>query len=160
MISHKPIEFFEKGLIQKLLKNSYKDLFKYFPDEKRRLYDQWEREDREAFNNPDTVGRHVLFTCINDKPIGYFSWDDRQHPLGLVGQNCILPDYQSKGYGKKQIECIIKIFQRGKFNEIRAITGDHEYFLAAQKMYLSCGFRQQRKIQGNPFKLIEFSKRI
>jgi Acetyltransferase (GNAT) family. len=160
MITHKPIDFFEQGLIQKLLKDSYKNLFQYFPDEKQRLYDQWEREDKEAFNNPDTIGRHVLFTCINDNPVGYFSWDDRQYPLGIVGQNCILPDYQGQGLGKRQIELIIKIFQQRKFNEIRAITGDHEFFITAQKMYLMCGFRELRKTRGDLFKLVEFSKRI
>jgi GNAT superfamily N-acetyltransferase len=160
MITHKPIGFFEKGLIQKLLKNSYRDLLTFFPDEKQRLYGQWEREDIEAFNNPDTIGKHVLITCINDDPVGYFSWDDRQYPLGIVGQNCILPDYRGKGLGKKQIEYLIGIFQRGKFNEIIAITGDHQYFISAQKMYLSCGFRQQRKIQGDLFQLVEFFKLI
>jgi hypothetical protein len=35
------------------------------------------KKDREAFDNPDTIGKYVLFTCINDIPIGYFSWDDR-----------------------------------------------------------------------------------
>ena len=160
MITYKEIDFFKQGIIENLLKNSYKDLFRYFPNEKRRLYDQWEREDKDSFNNLDTIGRHVLFTCINDNPIGYFSWDDRQYPLGIVGQNCILPDYQGQGYGKKQIEYIIELFQCDKFNEVKAITGDHEYFITAQKMYLSCGFQQKRKIQGDLFKLVEFSKRI
>lgn len=94
MIEYKPIDLFEPGLIEKLLKSSYKDLFRWFPNEKQRLYDQWEQEDKEAFNNPDTIGRHILFTCINDNPVGYFSWDDRQYSVGIVGQNCILPDYQ------------------------------------------------------------------
>jgi hypothetical protein len=44
MITHKPIGFFEQGLIQKLLKNSYQDFFQYFPNEKQRLYDHWEKK--------------------------------------------------------------------------------------------------------------------
>ena len=51
MITYKQIDFFEQGLIQKLLKNSYQGLFQYFPNEKRRLYDQWEQEDSE-FKKP------------------------------------------------------------------------------------------------------------
>jgi GNAT superfamily N-acetyltransferase len=160
MIEYKPIDLFEPGLIEKLLKSSYKDFFRWFPNEKQRLYDQWEREDKEALNNPDTIGRHVLFTCIKDNPIGYFSWDDRQYPLGIVGQNCILPDYQGQGYGKRQIEYIIGIFKNKKFNQIRAVTGDHEFFIAAQKMYLKSGFQEEKKTQGDLFKLVEFSKRI
>ena len=157
MITHKPIYFFDPGIIQRLLKITYNDLFQYFPNEKRRLYDQQEPEDNEAFCNPDTIGRHVLFTCINDNPIGYFSWDDRHYPIGIVGQNCILPNYQGQGLGKKQIELIIEIFQREKFKEIRVTTGDHKFFSTAQKMYINCGFQEKRKTQGYIFKLILLS---
>jgi len=75
----------------------------------------------------------------------------------VIGQNCLLPDHQGHGYGKKQIEYIIKIFREKNFREIRAITGDHEFFISAQKMYISCGFQEQRKIKGDLFKRIEFS---
>jgi ribosomal protein S18 acetylase RimI-like enzyme len=160
MITYKPIGFFEQGIIQKLLKNSYEDLFQYFPDERQRLYNQWEREDKEAFNNPDTIGKHVIFSCINDNPVGYYSWDERQYPRGIIGQNCILPDYQGYGFGKRQIEEVVGIFQSKKFNEIRVITGDHEFFHAAQKMYLSCGFQEHGKTPGNIFKLVEFIRQI
>jgi GNAT superfamily N-acetyltransferase len=160
MITYKPINDFKQGLIQKLITNCYKGLIEYFPDEKQRFYCQWEQEDKNAFQNIDAVGKYVLFTCINDNPIGYFSWDDRQYPLGIVGQNCILPNYQGQGYGKKQIELMIQIFQDKKFNEIKAITGDHEFFMSARKMYINCGFQEQRKMKGDLFKLVEFSRRI
>jgi GNAT superfamily N-acetyltransferase len=160
MIEYRTIDNFGSGLIEKLLKTSYQRLIDCFPDEKQRFYRQWEKEDNEAFNNPETIGKYVLFTCISNNPIGYFSWDDRQYPLGIVGQNCILPDYQGQGYGRKQIESVIKIFKDRKFNQIRATTGDHDFFISAQKMYANCGFREQRKMKGDLYKLIEFSKQI
>jgi GNAT superfamily N-acetyltransferase len=160
MIFYKTIDNFKPGLIQEIIIASYKNLIDYFPEEKQRLYGHWEKEDVDAFNNPETIGKHVLFSCIKNKPIGYFSWDDRQYPLGIIGQNCVLPNYQGKGYGKKQIELIIQLFQDNKFKEIIAITGDHKFFLSSQKMYISCGFREQKKIKGDLFNLIEFSKRI
>jgi hypothetical protein len=49
---------------------------------------------------------------------------------------------------------IIKGFQDKKFNEIRAITGDHDFFISAQKMYTNCGFQELRKMKGDLFKLI------
>lgn len=160
MINFKTIENFSPGIIQKIIKTSYKGLIDYFPDAKQRLFLQWEKEDSEAFNNSETIGRHLLFSCDGNKTIGYFSWDDREYPIGKVGQNCILPDYQGQGYGKKQIELIIQIFQDKKFNEIKAITGDHIFFMPAQKMYINCGFQKQREIKGDFFNLIEFSKHI
>jgi GNAT superfamily N-acetyltransferase len=160
MIDYRTIDNFRSGLIEKLLKTSYKRLIDYFPNDKQRYYTQWEKEDSEAFNNPDTIGKYVLFSCISNNPIGYFSWDDRQYPLGIIGQNCILPNFQGQGYGRKQIDLMIKIFQDKKFNEIKAITGDHDFFISAQKMYTNCGFQEQRKMEGDLFKLIEFSKQI
>jgi GNAT superfamily N-acetyltransferase len=160
MIEYKTIDHFKPGLIETLVKKCYERLIHYFPHEKQRLYSRWENEDLEAFNNPETVGKYVLFTCIGNKPIGYFSWDDRRYPVGIVGQNCILPNYQGKGYGKKQIERIIKIFQDKKFSKIQAITGDHDFFSSAQKMYINCGFKVQRKLKGDFFELIEFSIKI
>jgi GNAT superfamily N-acetyltransferase len=160
MVEYKTIENFKPGLIEKLVKTCYKRLIDYFPYEKQRFYHQWEKEDNEAFSNPEIIGKYVLFTCISNNPIGYFSWDDRQYPLGIVGQNCILPNYQGLGYGRKQIELIIKIFQDKKFNEIRAITGDHDFFISAKKMYTNCGFQEQRIMKGDLFELIEFSKQI
>jgi ribosomal protein S18 acetylase RimI-like enzyme len=97
---------------------------------------------------------------LGNNPIGYFSWDDRQFPLGIIGQNCILPNYQGQGYGRNQIESVIKIFQDKKFNEIRVITGNHDFYIAAQKMYTNCGFQEHRKMKGDLFNLIEYSKQI
>lgn len=160
MIEYKTIDNFKPGLIQGLMKTSYKGLIDYFPDEKQKLYQQWEKEDYDAFNNPATIGKHVLFSCKNNIPIGYFSWDDRQCPVGILGQNCILPDYQGNGYGKKQIEFVIKIFQDNRFNEINATTGDHEFFKSARKMYSNCGFLVQKRTKGHLFDLIVFTKKI
>ncbi|MBN1415746.1 MAG: GNAT family N-acetyltransferase [Bacteroidales bacterium] len=160
MLEYKTIDNFKPGLIKRLLKNCYKGLIEHFPEEKQRFYRQWEKEDNETFNNPKTVGKYVLFSCINNSPIGYVSWDDRQFPLGIVGQNCILPDYQGKGYGKKQIELIIKFFQDNKFNEIQAITGDHEFFAPARRIYITCGFQELKKTKGDIFELVEFFKLI
>lgn len=160
MIVYRTIDNFKPGLIENLLKTSYKRLIDYFPNEKQRFYHQWENEDYEAFNNPDTIGIYVLFSCLGNNPIGYFSWDDRQFPLGIIGQNCILPNYQGQGYGRNQIESVIKIFQDKKFYEIRVITGNHDFFTASQKMYTNCGFQEKRKIEGDLFNLIELTKQI
>jgi hypothetical protein len=98
MIHFKPITEFEPGQIVELLKSSYQGLIKCFPAEKTKLYHQWALEDEESFGNLDTIGRSLLFTCYEDKVIGFFGWDDRYFPHGLVGHNCILPDYQNKQY--------------------------------------------------------------
>lgn len=161
MILYKPIDYFKPGDIQKLIKLSYQDLFKYFPNERDKLYEQWEKEDKDSFDNLNTIGKHVSFACINDNinPIGYFSWDNSDFPKGVIGQNCVLPDYQNQGYGSNQISFLIKLFEESNFKEITVVTGDHEFFEPARKMYLNCGFHKLRKIKGDLFDIIEYSKK-
>jgi len=159
IVTFKPISSFKKGIIQKILKASYQDFFIYFPEQRKNQYLQWEQEEEEAFSNP-IVGNHALITCINDKPVGYFSWDDRKFPTGLIGQNCIIPQYQNQGLGKKQISVIEEKFKKIKFSEINVVTGNHDFFMPAQKMYLSCGFKQKRIFTDDLFDKIEFLKII
>jgi len=158
MVVFKTIDNFKPGLIQSIFEKSYAGFIDHFPNDKEIFYKQWEQEDSDAFNNPQTIGKYLLFACLKDSPIGYCSWDDRQYPIGIIGQNCILPEYQRQGYGRKQIELIIKIFKDKKFKEIRAITGEHEFFIPAQRIYEKCGFKERQRIKGNLFKLIELYK--
>lgn len=160
MIDFKTIDNFKPGLIQSILKNSYARFIDCFPNDKEKFYKQWEQEDSDAFNNPQTIGKYLCYVYLKDLPIGYCSWDDRQNPIGIIGQNCILPEYQRQGYGRKQIELIIKIFKDKKFNEIRVITGEHEFFIPAQRIYEKCGFKERQRINGDLFKRIEFYKLI
>ena len=160
MVLYKTIDSFNPGIIERLLKESYNGLLNYFPTEKQRLYDQWEKEDKITFNNYDTIGKHVLFSCIADTVIGYFSWDDRSFPKGIVGQNCIVPDYRRQGYGKAQIEKIENIFRNTNFKIIFALTGNHIFFESARKTYLSCGFREHQRFHGELFEKIEYIKEI
>ena len=159
MTTYRPISLIKKGTIQKILKASYQNFLSYFPNEKDVLYAQWEQEDEEAFSNK-TIGDHTMFTCINDIVIGYFSWDDRNFPIGLIGQNCIIPAFQNQGYGKKQLAFIEEKFKRNDFKEISVVTGDHKFFISAQKMYLACDYKKKRDLNGTLFQKIEFYKLI
>ena len=157
MIEFRPISDFKRGQIQTLIKKCYQGLIDYFPGEKERFYHQWEKEDRLAFENMETIGRHVLFSCIDTNITGLFSWDDRQFPNAVIGQNCILPDFRGNGYGAKQIEKIIKIVKNDNFKTLTAETGDHNFFIPAHKMYEKCGFKIKEKRKGDLFDIIEYS---
>jgi len=154
---YKGIKDFAPGIIQELIKKCYAGFFDYFPRERTRLYAHWEQEDYAAFENK-RIGNCMAFTCINDLPVGYFCWDDRQFPVGIVGQNCILPEFRGNGYGSKQIERIITLFQERNYREITVTTGDHEFFHTTRKMYMNRGFNEYGRIEGELFGLIEFRK--
>jgi GNAT superfamily N-acetyltransferase len=158
MIEFKNINDFKPGIIQRLIKESYAQLINYFPGEKAKFYKQWEQEDKDAFDNLQTIGKSLFISCLHNIPIGYCSWDLRQNPVEIIGQNCILPGFQSKGYGTIQIEKIIKIFADNNYKEITVITGDHDFFIPARKIYEKCGFKEQKRTQGELFHLIAYKK--
>jgi GNAT superfamily N-acetyltransferase len=112
---HKP------GLVVNFLCESYAGL----PEIVEKHRDNWIESDKKIFSDPEGIGSYGFVTCLGEEPIGFGSWDARQGPaLGIIGQNCILPRYQSKGYGKRQILEILRRFKEGGFERVSVTTGD------------------------------------
>lgn len=89
-----------------------------------------------------------MITCLDDKPIGFASYDPRQGPeYVVIGHNCILPKYQGKGYGKKQILELLRRLKALHFKKARVSTGDYLFFISAQRLYESCGFKKIDRIK-------------
>jgi GNAT superfamily N-acetyltransferase len=160
MIKYKKIAEFERGILYRFLCESYEDLLSAMPDYINEYKRNWEKFDLDAFNNPYTIGQCILVSVLDESPIGFVSWDPRRFPeKGEIGQNCIIPDYRGKGYGKLQIQKVLSIFQEELAESIIVTTADHPFFDTAKKMYLSCGFKESEysytdKYGG--FKLINF----
>ena len=74
--------------------------------------------------------------------IGFASWDPRAHPCGIIGHNCVLPEFRGKGYGTAQIREVLRILKGSGFRKVVATTGAHEFFKPAQKMYEASGFEE------------------
>jgi GNAT superfamily N-acetyltransferase len=164
MLAFTPITQHKAGIIASLLLQSYAEILsaeqQYWIQEE----ENWLQFDREVFENPDTIGRCVFITSWGDKTIGLGSFDPRQQPeFGIIGHNCIVPQFRRHGYGKQQT---LEILNRLRGLEIkRAIvsTSEHPFFLPAQKMYLSCGFEESKRYIGGPdprYRLIEYSKNL
>ena len=152
MIKYKPLNAFPRGTIFRLLKESYAGLQIPEASIKNEYIKNWQETDNSAYDYPDTIGSCVLFSCINDKPIGFFSWDPRKLPEeGEIGHNCILPEYRGLGYGKMQIEKTIEIFSSRFAKKIKVTTDHHPFFIPAQKTYISCGFIETGRSQTKMF---------
>ena len=137
MLKFRQINEYEPGIIFSLLSESFAELWNDKLEEKIRQFD------KEVFENPDTVGACAFISTLNDKPIGMTSWDPRQGPeLGIIGYNCILPEYQNKGFGKAQIKEVLGLLKQNGFKKAFARTGEHPFFTGAQKMYVACGFKK------------------
>ena len=143
--AHKP------GTIGSILARSYEPLIaegrllRILPSPK------WPAFDSEVFENLDTVGRCVFVTCVEGQVVGFASWDARWGPAcGVIGHNCVLPEYRGRGYGRAQILEILRRFRAWGFQRALVTTGDDPFFLPAQRMYQACGFLQVARFHGGP----------
>ena len=152
------------GTIATILKTCYADLVSSDPDLWSNEEAGWERFDTDVYEDPDSIGECTFLSWLDEKLIGFASYDPRQWPsIGIIGHNGILPDYQRRGLGKQQIEEILRRFGKMGFKRAKVSTLDHPFFVPAQKMYLSCGFCVKRWIPwegDHKYRLIEYEKEL
>ncbi|MBC8481766.1 MAG: GNAT family N-acetyltransferase [Planctomycetes bacterium] len=154
MLKFKQIAEYEPGIIFSLLKKSYE---KVWND---KLEQSLRDSDKEVFENPDTVGACIFISTLNGKAVGMASWDPRQGPeVGIIGHSCVLPEFQGRGFGKEQINEILRRFKLNGFAKVLVTTGEEPFFKPARKMYLSCGFKETKRYDScynPPYKSIDY----
>ncbi len=140
-----PLQPAEPGVLASMLKRVYEPLVESYPETWGLEAARWDEFDREAFQNPGTIGACVFLTWSNMQLVGFGSYDPRQKPcLGIVGYNCILPEFRGQGFGSAQVREILRRFRSLGIRVARVTTGGHPFFVPAQRMYLTCGFREVR----------------
>lgn len=159
-----PPQVQKPGTIAAILKSCYAGLVSSDPDLWGNETEGWKRFDTDVYEEPAAIVDSTFLSWLDDKLIGFASYDPRQWPsIGIIGHNCILPEFQGRGMGKKQILEILRRFQKMEFKNAKVSTLDHPFFVPAQTMYLACGFYESRRIpwEGSPkYRLIEYVKDI
>jgi GNAT superfamily N-acetyltransferase len=159
-----PVSFFAPGALARIIKKSYAALVEECPDYWEAENENWEDFDREAFAHPETVGECAFISLLEGAPVGLASYDPRQAPrYGIVGQNCVLPEFRGRGVGKRQIAEILRRFRQRGMRTALVTTSAHPFFLPARKMYESLGFDEIRRFAGGPdprYDLIELEKNL
>lgn len=146
-----PISLFSPGALANLLHRSYAALVEECPSRWVCETEKWEDFDRQTFAHPDTIGKCVFVSHLRDEPVGLASYDPRQAPrYGLIGQNCILPEFRGRGFGMLQIQEVLRRFGERGIRTARVTTSEHPFFLPARKMYESVGFKEIRRVAGGP----------
>ncbi|MFC1461158.1 GNAT family N-acetyltransferase [Verrucomicrobiota bacterium] len=136
----------EPGLIVSMLRQSYAELIESAPEHWGPEILKWEQFDREVFEHPETVGSCVFLSWSDDQLVGFGSYDPRQRPeFGIVGHNCVLPEFRGNGFGKQQIREILRRLQARGIKRAKVSTADHPSFISAQRMYAACGFQETRR---------------
>jgi len=143
ILQFKSIHNQEPGILSSLLFESYADLIESDPIHWKPEESNWNEFDRDAFGNPETVGAYVFLSWHGQELVGFASFDPRQRPLcGIIGHNCILPEFRGKGFGKQQVNEILDRFIIFGIRTAKVTTNDNPFFIPAQRMYKSCGFQE------------------
>lgn len=136
------------GVIARLLNESYAELVEAEPDTWEAEKANWKESDGKVFENPDTIGACTFLSWHEKSLVGFFSFDPRGAPAhGVIGHNCILPLYRNHGLGKQQVREILSRFRQRGIRQAQVSTNDHPFFLAAQRMYIACGFVEVGRTQ-------------
>ena len=152
------------GALYSLLSQSYADLIESDPIHWKPEENNWIEFDRDVFGNLGTIGACVFLSWHGRELIGFASFDPRQAPnFGIIGHNCILPVFCGQGFGKQQIKEILDRFITLGLQTAKVTTNDNPFFVPAQKMYESCGFKEVSREPWERDKtqnLIHYQKRI
>ncbi len=163
MIVFDPFSEFRKGLVFDMLVECYDALLEELPAEKvEELHADWLSYDAAVFDEPDTVGECGFATRLNDEVIGFGSWNPTGWPeVGVIGHNCILPKFQGHGYGRRQIEEILRRFTVWEFQKARVTTDELPFFAPARRIYERCGFSEVGRRRGvlvDGFDIIDYER--
>ncbi|NIA14643.1 MAG: GNAT family N-acetyltransferase [Nitrospiraceae bacterium] len=130
-----------------MLNQSYAELVEAEPELWGAEKDAWSESDRDVFDHPETIGACTFLSWCGADVVGFFSFDPRPRPAyGVIGHNCVLPEFRGQGFGKNQIREIIRRFREMEIKQARVSTNDHPFFVPAQRMYTACGFREIRRV--------------
>jgi len=152
------------GLITEILERNYKELAVLDVVAWREENAEWWTFEKEIFQYPHAIGACVFLTWYDGRPAGFGSYNPRLGPgLGMVGHNCIIPEFRGRGLGKKQTGEILKRLQSMGVKMARVSTSSHSFFIPAQRMYVSCGFTEIGRRPWNsdpPLDIIEYEKNL
>ena len=160
-LTFKPLSEHKPGTIFTLLRECYKGLAKI----KSKYITEWKKDwieyDNDIFQYPDTIGSCGFVSYLGIEIVGFASYDPRKYPTGVIDHNCILPQFRGNGYGKQQINEILKRFREMNFKKAIVATNEYEFFYPAQRMYLACGFSEKRRFfdgENKDYVMIEYER--
>jgi GNAT superfamily N-acetyltransferase len=156
-LAFEPIRMLAPGGLAGIVLRSYAALVAGAPDLWAGERAKWEDFDRQAFAN-------VFVTRLGREAVGLASFDPRLAPAsGEIGQNCVLPEYRGRGFGRRQIAEVLRRFKAVGIRNAYVTTSAHPFFVPARKMYEGLGFRETRRFAGGPdprYALVELSLRL
>jgi GNAT superfamily N-acetyltransferase len=130
-----------QGNVYSFLRQSYDQYIAIDPDFEAKWQSNWQEFDDLVFKqfSPEAV-TFGFSTYLDNTPIGLSSWDPCEFPKAIVGHNCILPEYRGNGLGYIQMNETINRLKTAGYTHAIVTTGEANFFVPAQKMYMKNGF--------------------
>lgn len=145
MLTFVPPGEFPPGTIERLLTESYIAIRPDVTDaEWQKLTDHFREFEQEVKKHPE-IARCTFISVEDGIPIGVGAYDPRNPEMGIIGDNVILPSARNKGYGKLQLQEILRQLKSKGVHHVRVSTGDQPFFLSAQRNYESVGLKKTRR---------------
>ncbi len=142
MLVVKEITSYPRGTINKLLTKSYESFHSKYPEYEAENFVSFNKCDTFFYDNPDIGNSCAFITEYRHTLCGMCCWDPRNHPDGIIGHNCISPDFKGIGLGKEQLSIAVNTLRNRKFHKLIVSTGIFDFFIPAQRMYQSVGFKE------------------
>jgi GNAT superfamily N-acetyltransferase len=161
-LTFRELEGYPRGILEDMQIAGY-DGWRVPEAVRKQVEHHWSKLDQLAFDHLDTVGRCMFITCLNGQPIGFGAFDPRRGPaIGVVGQNCILPEFRGNGYGTQQMREILRRMKDHSIQKAVVSTGEDKFFAAARSMYEACGFVETRRftIYDGQFRCVEYQRAV
>ncbi len=138
-----PLTSLPLGRIAALLETAYSPYLTEDPGVEADWRANWAAYDADVHAHPATVGAAGFATLLNGRSIGLMTWDPREAPDVIrIGHNCIVPEFQERGFGEWQLEAAMRHFADESVVRVRVTTGEGGFFAPAQRMYVTRGFRE------------------
>jgi GNAT superfamily N-acetyltransferase len=142
MLEFKSLLNYPKGTLKSILIEAYSPFHERYPE--------YSEENLKSFNECDTffyenpkIGDNCSFVSEYEGVIaGMCCWDPREKPIAIIGHNCILPINRGKGLGTYQMKMTLEHLKDKGFAKAKVSTGVMDFFIPAQKMYESVGFKE------------------
>lgn len=149
MLILKSLLNYPKGTLEFILIEAYSSFHERYPE--------YIEENLKSFNECDTffyenpqIGENCSFVSEYEGIIaGMCCWDPRENPTVIIGHNCILPKLRGKGLGTYQMRMTLNHLKDKGFVKAKVSTGIMDFFIPAQKMYESVGFKEMRRDNPN-----------
>jgi GNAT superfamily N-acetyltransferase len=142
MLVFKSLLNYPKGTLESILIEAYASFHKSYPEYRAENLKKFNECDSFFYENPQ-IGENCSFVSEYEGFLtGMCCWDPRKNPIVIIGHNCILPKLRGKGLGSTQMRMTLNLLKERGFTKAKVSTGIMDFFISAQKMYVSVGFKE------------------